>query len=71
VRASALAAAFLGDEQTGDLTLRPRRHHDRARLRQRLCPSGDVRHVPENLARRVDHHRPGVDGDARGERWLA
>ena len=33
MRASALAAAFLGDEQTGDLTLRPRRHHDRARLR--------------------------------------
>ena len=40
MRASALAAAFLGDEQTGDLTLRPRRHHDRARLRQRLCTSG-------------------------------
>jgi hypothetical protein len=32
-----------------------------------LRPRRDVRHVAEYLARRVDHHRPGVDGDPRGQ----
>ena len=66
-----MAAALLGDEQTGDLALHPRRDHDRTRLGQRLRPRRYVRHVAENLARRIDHHRPSVDRDARGERWLA
>ena len=66
-----VAAALLGDEQAGDLALHPRRHHDRARLGQRLRPRRDVRRVAENLARRIDHHRPAFDPDARGERWLA
>ena len=46
-----MTAALLGDEQAGDLTLHPRRDHDRARLGQRLRPRRDVRHVAENLAR--------------------
>ena len=63
-----VAAALLSHEQSGDLPLHPRRDHDRTRLGQRLRPRRDVRHVAENLARRVDHHWPAVDRDARRER---
>ena len=66
-----MRAALLGDEQAGDLALHPRRDQDRARLGQRLHPRGDVRRVAENLARRIDHHRPGFDADAGGKLWLA
>ena len=66
-----MAAALLGDEQAGDLALHPRRDHDRTRLGQRLHPRRDVGRVAENLARRIDHHRPGFDADAGGERRLA
>ena len=60
-----VAAALLGDEQAGDLTLHPRRHHDRARLCQRLHPRRDVGRVAVNLARRIDHYRADFDPDAR------
>ena len=66
-----MAAALLGDEQARDLALHPRRNHDRARLGQRLHPRRDIWHVAENLARRIHHHRPGFDRDARGQRRLA
>ena len=52
------------------LPLHPRRDHDRTRLGQCLRPSRDVRHVAENLARRIDHHRPRLDGDACGKPGL-
>jgi hypothetical protein len=61
-----MAAALLGDEQTGDLALHPRRDHDRARFGQRLRPRRDIRHVAEDFARRIDHHRPRIDRNARG-----
>ena len=66
-----VAAALLGDEQPGDLPLHPRRDHDRARLGQRLHARRDVGRVAENLARRIDHDRPGFNPDARGKLWLA
>jgi hypothetical protein len=66
-----MAAAFLGDKETSDLTLHPRRHNDRTRLGQRLRPRGDIGHIAEYLARRVDDHWPQVDGDACSERWPA
>ena len=62
-----MAAALLGDEQASDLTLHSRRDHDRTRFGQRLCPRGDVWHIPENLARRIHYNRPRVDRDARSE----
>ena len=65
-----MAAALLGDEQAGDLTLHPRRDHDRTRLGQRLRPRRDVRHVAENLARCIDHDWPHVDSNAGGKRGL-
>jgi hypothetical protein len=55
-----MAAAFLGDEQGRDLSLHPCRDYDRTRLSQRLRPSGDIRHVAENFARRIDHYRPRI-----------
>ena len=66
-----MAAALLGDEQTGDLALHPRRDHDRTRFGQRLRPRRDIRYVAENLTRGIDHHRPGLDRDARGQGRLA
>ena len=66
-----MAAALLGDEQTGDLALHPRCHHDRAWLGQRLHPRRDVGRIAVNLARRIDHYRAGFDADARVERRLA
>ena len=68
--AESVTAALLGDEQAGDLPQHPRRHHDLARLGGSLRAGRDVRHVAENLAG-FDHHRPPVDRDARGQRWLA
>ena len=44
-----MAAALLGDEQTGDLALHSRRDHDRARLGQRLRPRRDVGNVAARL----------------------
>jgi hypothetical protein len=66
-----VAAALLGDEETGDLTLHPRCHNDRTRIGQTLGSRRDVRYVAEYLSCRVDHHRPQVDRDARCEGWLA
>ena len=66
-----MPAALLGDEQAGDLPLHPRRHHDRTRLGQRLRPRRDIRHVAENFARCIHHHRPQLDGNARGKRGLS
>src|ERR1700739_2041647 len=66
-----MAAALLDDEQAGDLTLDPRRDDGRTWLRQRLRPRRDVRHVSENLARRVYYHRTRVDGDACSKQRLA
>jgi hypothetical protein len=59
-----VTAALLGDEQAGDLALHPRRDQDRARLGQRLHPGRDVGDVAVNLARRIDHRRPGFETDA-------
>jgi hypothetical protein len=58
-----VTAALLNDKHAGNLTLHPRRHHDRTRLGQRLRPRGDIRHITEYFACRVEHHRPQVDGD--------
>src|SRR6516164_4910393 len=66
-----VAAALIGDEQACGLTLHPRRDHDRTRFSERLRPCCDVWYVPEYFARRIDHHRTSVDGNTRGERWLA
>src|SRR5215831_300267 len=66
-----MAAAFLNDEQTGDLVLHPRRHYDRAWLCLRLRPRSNVRRVTVNLARRVDHDGSGFNPDAGVKRWLA
>jgi hypothetical protein len=66
-----VAAAILGDKETGDLALHSRGHDDRTRLRYCLRSRGDVRHVAEYLTRRVDHHRSKVDGDACREAWPA
>jgi hypothetical protein len=66
-----VAAALLSHEEARYLALHPRRDHDRARFGHNLRPRCDVRHVAENLACRVDHRRPGVDGDARGKRRLS
>jgi hypothetical protein len=41
-----MAAAFLNDEQTGDLVLHPRRHDDRAWLCLRLHPRSNVIPAP-------------------------
>ena len=65
-----MTAALLGHEETSHLTLNPRRHHNRIRLRQGLGSRRDVRHVPEYLAGRVDHYGSHVDGGARSKRWL-
>jgi hypothetical protein len=65
-----MAAALLDDEETGDLTLHSCCHNDRTRLGQRLCPRRDVWHFAEYLARRINHHWPNVDRDARREYWL-
>ena len=64
-------AALLGDEQSGDLALHPRRDQDRTRLGQRLHPRRDVRRVAVNLARRIHHHRTGFEADAGGKLRLA
>jgi hypothetical protein len=66
-----VAASLLGDEQAGHLALYPRGDHNRARFSQGLCPRRDVRDVTENLARRIDHHRPSVNGDPCGQCGLA
>jgi hypothetical protein len=58
-----MAAALFGDEQAGDLTLNSRRDHDRTRLGRRLYPRCDIRHVAENFARCIHHHRPRIDGN--------
>ena len=50
-----MAAALLGDKQTCDLALHPRRDRDRTRFGQGLGTGRDVRHVAEYLACR---HRP-------------
>jgi hypothetical protein len=68
--AADIPAALLGDEQTGDLTLHPRRHHDRAWLCYRLHPRRNVGRIAINLARRIDHHRAGFDAYARVKRRL-
>ena len=66
-----MAASLLGDKQTRDLPLHPRRDHDRTRLGQSLRPRSDVRHVSEYLACRVHDHRPKVDSDARSKFGLS
>ena len=66
-----MAAAFLDNEQAGNLALQARGDHNRTRIGQRLSPSSDVWHIAENLARRIDYHRPRVDSDPRGQRRLA
>src|SRR5271166_2502763 len=66
-----IAAALLGDKQSGYLTPHLRRNHDRAWFGQRLRPRRDVRDVAEYLTRCVDNYRPGVDRYARGQCWLA
>ena len=45
--------------------------YNRTRLSQGLGSRCYVGHFAEYLSRRVDHYRPSVDSDARGERWLA
>jgi hypothetical protein len=66
-----MGATLLGDEKTGDLALHPRRHHDRARLCERLDPRRSVWRIAVNFPRRINYHRAGFDADARAERWLA
>ena len=66
-----MAAAFFGDEQAGDLALHPRGDQHRARLGDGLHPRRYVRHLAKYPARRIDHHRPGIEADARLELRLA
>ena len=66
-----MAAAFLGDKKACDLALDSPGDHNRTRLSQGLGSRCYVGHLAEYLSRRVDHHRPQVDGDACGQRWLA
>ena len=62
-----MAAALLNDEQTGDLVLHPRRHHNRAWLCQRLHSGSSVRRIAVNLPGRIDNYRPGLQTNAGGQ----
>jgi hypothetical protein len=62
-----MRALFLGDEQARDLAVDIRSDDDRAGLRERLHPRGDVWCLAKNLARCVDEHGPRVEADARGQ----
>jgi hypothetical protein len=66
-----VSAALLGDKQSGDLALHPRRDQHRARLGQRLHPRRDIGDVAVNLARRIHHRRPGFEPDAGGKHGVA
>jgi hypothetical protein len=60
-------AALFRYKQTGDLTLHLGRDKDRARLRQRLHPSGDVGDVTINLTVRVENGWAGFKANASDE----
>ena len=62
-----MRAAVLGDEQPGSLALHVRGHEHRPRLGQALNARGDIGRFAEHFARRLDHHRPRLEPDARGE----
>ena len=64
---SSHAPLVLGDEQPGSLALHVRGHEHRARLGQALNARGDIGRFAEHFARRLDHHRPRLEADARGE----
>ena len=66
-----MRATLFRNEQAGDLTLHSRRDQDRTRLGQRLHPRSDIGDVAVNLARRIEHRRPGFEADAGGQHWLA
>jgi hypothetical protein len=56
-----MAAAFLCHEQTGHLTLHPRRHHDRImeELRQKILETGLL---PSDMVDVTPNKVEGVDG---------
>ena len=62
-----IRAAVFGDEQPGSLALHVRGHEHRSWLGGALNPRGDIGRFPEHFARRLDHHRPRLEADARGE----
>jgi len=51
-----VGAVVLGDEQTGDLLMHPSRHYDTAGTSHCLCSGRNIRHIPEYLSSRIDHH---------------
>ena len=60
-------AAVFGDEQPGSLALHVRGHEHRTRLGQALNARGNIGRFAEHFARRLDHRRPQLEPDARGE----
>ena len=60
-------ADVLGDEQPGDLALHGCGGDDRTRIGHALRTGGDIRRLAEHFARRVHHHRAGIEADAGGE----
>jgi hypothetical protein len=60
-------AAVFGDEQPRNLAQYIRGHEHRSGLGQALNARRDIGRFTEHFARRLDHHRPQLEPDARGE----